>query len=269
MSIALTHAAEVQQSGENGRISLERNHKRIRVFFAGHVIADTTRAVYLFEKGHLPVYYIPRDDVRTDSLEPLDATTWCPWKGKARYWDLVVDDRRAERSLWGYDEPLKDSLDLSWYVAFYWHKMDAWYEEDQQVFVHPRDPYVRVDVLPSSRHVEVFIGDTLVADTTHPRLLFETSLPVRYYIPRIDVRSEFFTGSDAKTSCPYKARPRTCRSPDRTTATPSRTPPGTTRSRPRRLRASATTCRSTPTAPGSSSTAPRWRLSDASVNFVP
>lgn len=204
MSIALTHAAEVQQSGENGRISLERNHKRIRVFFAGHVIADTTRAVYLFEKGHLPAYYIPRDDVRTDSLEPLDATTWCPWKGKARYWDLVVDDRRAERSLWGYDEPLKDSLDLSWYVAFYWHKMDAWYEEDQQVFVHPRDPYVRVDVLPSSRHVEVFIGDTLVADTTHPRLLFETSLPVRYYIPRIDVRSEFFTGSDAKTSCPYK-----------------------------------------------------------------
>lgn len=59
MSTALTHAAEAQQSGENGRISLEGNHKRIRVFFAGHVVADTTRQVYLFEEGHLPVYYLP------------------------------------------------------------------------------------------------------------------------------------------------------------------------------------------------------------------
>lgn len=73
------------------------------------------------------------------------------------------------------------------------------------MFVHARDPYVRVDVLPSSRHVEVFVGDTLVADTVRPRLLFETSLPVRYYIPpRIDVRPEFFTASDTRTSCPYK-----------------------------------------------------------------
>ncbi|MDV6244504.1 DUF427 domain-containing protein [Rhodococcus opacus] len=180
------------------------DHKRIRVFFGGQVVADTTRSVYLFEKGHLPVYYIPRDDVNFDLLEPVDATTTCPWKGKARYWDLVVGDRRAEQSVWGYDVQLDDSLDLSPYVAFYWHRMDAWYEEDQQVFVHARDPYVRVDVLPSSRHVEVFIGDTLVADTVRPRLLFETSLPVRYYIPRIDVRPEFFTASDTRTSCPYK-----------------------------------------------------------------
>ncbi|PQP25947.1 DUF427 domain-containing protein [Rhodococcus opacus] len=204
MSTALTHAADTQQFAENGRISIEPNLKRIRVFFGGQVVADTTRSVYLFEKGHLPVYYIPRDDVNFDLLEPVDATTTCPWKGKARYWDLVVGDRRAEQSVWGYDVKLDDSLDLSPYVAFYWHRMDAWYEEDQQVFVHARDPYVRVDVLPSSRHVEVFVGDTLVADTVRPRLLFETSLPVRYYVPRIDVRSEFFIASGTRTSCPYK-----------------------------------------------------------------
>jgi uncharacterized protein (DUF427 family) len=204
MSTALTHAAAVQQSAANGRISIEQSHRRIRVFFAGQPIADTTRAVYLFEKGLPPVYYIPRDDVRTEFLEPVATTTQCPWKGTARYWDLVVSDRRAEQALWGYDAPLDDSLDLSTYVSFYWNKMDAWYEEDQQVFVHARDPYVRVDVLPSSRHVEVYIGDTLVADSVRPQLLFETSLPVRYYVPRIDVRGEFFTDSHTRTSCPYK-----------------------------------------------------------------
>jgi uncharacterized protein (DUF427 family) len=140
--------------------------------------------------------------------------------------------------VWGYDEPPKDSLDLSPYVAFYWHKMDAWYEEDQQVFVHARDPYVRVDVLPSSRRVEVFIGDTLVADTARPRLLFETSLPVRYYVL---VSTSAPSSSPAPTPRPparTRARRRICRSPGRTTATPSRTPPGTTRSRRRRLRVS-------------------------------
>ncbi|MFZ2177209.1 MAG: DUF427 domain-containing protein, partial [Rhodococcus sp. (in: high G+C Gram-positive bacteria)] len=157
-----------------------------------------------FEKGRSPVYYRPRADIRTEFLEPVDATTHCPWKGTARYWDLVVGDRRAEQAVWGYDHKLIDSLDLSAYVAFYWNEMDAWYEEDQQVFVHARDPYVRVDVLPSSRHVRVSIGDTVVADTDRPKLLFETSLPVRFYIPRIDVRSEFFTASDTKTACPYK-----------------------------------------------------------------
>ncbi|MEV0948192.1 DUF427 domain-containing protein [Rhodococcus sp. NPDC049939] len=204
MSTALTHAAAAQQSAENGHISIEPGHKRIRVFFGGQAVADTTRAVYLFEKNLVPVYYIPRTDVNFDVLYPVDATTTCPWKGKARYWDLRVGDRSAPQSVWGYDEPPANSLDLSSYVAFQWNKMDAWYEEDQQVFVHARDPYVRVDVLESSRHVEVYIGDTLVADTVRPRLLFETSLPVRYYIPRIDVRSEFFTKSDTRTSCPYK-----------------------------------------------------------------
>ncbi|RZK93374.1 MAG: DUF427 domain-containing protein, partial [Rhodococcus sp. (in: high G+C Gram-positive bacteria)] len=75
MSTALTHAAASQQFAENGRISIEPNHKRIRVVFGGQVVADTTRSVYLFEKGHLPVYYIPRDDVNFDLLEPVDATT--------------------------------------------------------------------------------------------------------------------------------------------------------------------------------------------------
>lgn len=204
MSTALTHARSVQQTAANGRVSIEPNPRRIRVFFAGRVVADTTRALYLFEQQKLPVYYLPRADVRTEFLVPVEYTTYCPWKGTAVYWDLVVGERRSEHAVWGYPEPLEDALDIRDYVAFYWNRVDAWFEEDEQVFVHPRDPYVRVDVLESSRHIEVFIGEQLVADTVKPRLLFETSLPTRYYIPRIDVRAELFTPSDTITACPYK-----------------------------------------------------------------
>jgi uncharacterized protein (DUF427 family) len=82
--------------------------------------------------------------------------------------------------------------------------MDAWFEEDDEVFVHPRDPYHRVDVLNSSRHVKVTLGGELVAETRRPRLLFETSLPVRYYIPMLDVKMELLDPSDTISRCPYK-----------------------------------------------------------------
>lgn len=204
MSTALTHAEDVQIKAANGRIALEPNHRRIRAFFGGQAVADTTRSVYLFERGHLPMYYIPRADVRTDLLVSSPTTSRCPWKGDATYWSIDVGDRRAEDAVWAYPEQFDDALDLSDYVAFYWDRMDAWYEEDRQVFVHARDPYVRIDALPSSRHVQVFVGDLLVAETTRPLLLFETGLPTRYYIPRIDVRSEHLVASSTTTACPYK-----------------------------------------------------------------
>lgn len=122
--------------------------RRIRAFFAGHAVADTTRSVYLFERGRLPMYYIPLADVRTEFLVPTSTTTHCPWKGDATYWTIEIGDRRAEDAVWTYPEQFDGSLDLSEYVAFYWDRMDAWYEEDQQVFVHARDPYVRIDALP-------------------------------------------------------------------------------------------------------------------------
>jgi uncharacterized protein (DUF427 family) len=82
--------------------------------------------------------------------------------------------------------------------------MDAWYEEDEEVFVHARDPHKRVDVLESSRHVVVRVGGEVVAETKRPRLLFETGLPTRYYVPREDVRMELLHPSDRQTQCPYK-----------------------------------------------------------------
>jgi uncharacterized protein (DUF427 family) len=84
--------------------------------------------------------------------------------------------------------------------------MDAWYEEDEPVYVHPRDPHTRVDILASSRHVRVELAGVTVADSPRPRLLFETGLPTRYYLPRTDVRMDLLEHSQTVTRCPYKGQ---------------------------------------------------------------
>ena len=107
---------------------------------------------------------------------------------------------------WSYsDSPLDAIRDL---VRFDWSAMDAWFEEDEEIIVHPRDPYTRVDTLSSSRHVRVFIDGELVADSTRPVLLFETGLPARFYLPQTDLRTELFTPTDKRTQCPYKGTAR-------------------------------------------------------------
>ena len=93
---------------------------------------------------------------------------------------------------------------LEGHIGFEWDRLDHWFEEDDEVFVHPRSPYHRVDVLNSSRHVRVELGGVTVAETHRPRLLFETGLPTRYYMPKVDVRMDLLTPTDLRTRCPYK-----------------------------------------------------------------
>jgi uncharacterized protein (DUF427 family) len=186
------------------RIRFEDSPKRVRVVLSGVAVADSKRVKLLFETGHLPVYYFPMDDVRMDLLESTDKSTRCPYKGDASYWTVRVGDRVAENAVWGYQDPIPERADIKGYVAFYWNLMDAWFEEDEEVFVHPRDPYKRVDVLHSSRHVRIVLAGETVADTHRPRLLFETGLPTRYYIPKLDVRMELLEPTDKTTRCPYK-----------------------------------------------------------------
>ncbi len=190
------------------RIRVERSPRRVRAVLNHVAVADSKRVLLLFERGHLPIYYFPPEDVRMDLLEPTQRTTHCPYKGDASYWTVKVGDRTAENAAWGYLEPLPDRTDIKGHVAFYWNRMDAWYEEDDEVFVHARDPYHRVDVLNSSRHVRVEVGGQTLADTHRPRLLFETSLPVRYYIPKADVRMDLLEPTDTVTACPYKGQAR-------------------------------------------------------------
>lgn len=187
-----------------GLIYFEDSPRRIRALFEGETVVDSRHAKLLHEHGHLPVYYFPEDEVRTDLLEPTDHSTRCPFKGQASYWSVRVGDSVAENAVWGYPEPLEGAPPLGPYRALYWDSMDQWFEEDEPAIVHARDPYHRVDILDSSRHVRVLVGGEVVAETTRPRVIFETGLPPRWYIPPEDVRSDLLAESDTTTGCAYK-----------------------------------------------------------------
>jgi uncharacterized protein (DUF427 family) len=187
------------------RVDTERSPRWVRVKFGGETVADSKNALLLMETGSLPVYYFPPEDVRMDVMESTDRHTTCPYKGLASYWTIRVGDRVAENAVWGYLDPLPAHPEIKGYVAFYWNRVDAWYEEEEQIYAHPRDPYHRVDALPSTRHVRIVLGGETIAETDHPHLLFETSLPTRYYLPREDVRMDLLEPTpDKHTRCPYK-----------------------------------------------------------------
>jgi uncharacterized protein (DUF427 family) len=200
------------------QIRVEQSPKRVRVVIGNVAVADSRRVLLLFEKGHLPVYYFPPEDVRRDLLEPTDKHTRCPYKGEASYWTVKVGDREVPSAVWSYLDPIPEAAEIKGCMAFYWNRADSWWEEDDEVFVHARDPYHRVDVVNSSRHVRVEVEGQTVAETRRPRLLFETSLPTRYYIPKSDVRMDLLEPTDTVTSCPYKGTARywSVRAGDRT-----------------------------------------------------
>jgi uncharacterized protein (DUF427 family) len=172
--------------------------------FDGETVADSARAKLLHETGYHGVCYFPAEDVREEYLEPTDHRTHCPIKGDARYWTVRVGERLAENAVWEYPQPLDSAPPMAGYRAFYWHEMDEWYEEDARVYGHPRDPYHRIDALPSSRLVRVRVAGETIAETARPILLFETGLPTRYYIPRADIRMQYLEPSETRTRCTYK-----------------------------------------------------------------
>ncbi|MDX1488588.1 MAG: DUF427 domain-containing protein [Acidiferrobacterales bacterium] len=175
----------------------------VRVYFNGQPVGDSRHIMLLRESGRLPVYYFPRQDVRMEYLEPSGTTGSDP-KGTGVYWHVRVDNRQAEDAAYTFRNAPQGRPALENYIAFSWDKMDAWFEEDEEVFVHARDPYTRVDVSHSSRHVRLMINEMMVAESSRPRLLFETGLPTRYYIPRQDTRMDLLEGSATMTRCPYK-----------------------------------------------------------------
>ncbi|MEX1027011.1 MAG: DUF427 domain-containing protein [Candidatus Paceibacterota bacterium] len=174
--------------------------------FGGATIADSQRAKILHETGHLPLYYIPQSDVRMDLLEPTEHRTHCPFKGDARYWSVRVGEAVTENAVWSYPESVAGAPPLAGYLAFRWQAMDAWFEEDEEIIGLPRDPYHRIDVRRSSRRVVVHVAGQRFAETHRPMLLFETSLPIRYYIPRADVCNDRLIASVKRTVCLYKGR---------------------------------------------------------------
>jgi len=186
-------------------IKFEPCARWVRVYFGGKLIASSKKVKLLWEGNQLPIYYFPSDDVNQEWLEHstkgLDASSN---KGQKILWNVRVGDKVAESAAFTYRNLPDGSADLGNHVAFSWSKMDSWFEEDEEVFVYPRDPYHRVDICRSSRNIRIeFEGKTL-AETHRPSLLFETGLPTRYYIPRADVSMEFLIKSESVTQCPYK-----------------------------------------------------------------
>ena len=140
------------------------------------------------------------------SFEPSPWKTESPYRGTASYSHLRVGERVAHSAVWTYLRPRAGSPDLRGYFSFDFHSMDAWYEEEERIYVHARDPYLRADVRRSSRHLVAEVGGVVVAETRRPVLLDETGLVTRYYVPIADVRRELLEPSATFTECPYKGR---------------------------------------------------------------
>jgi uncharacterized protein (DUF427 family) len=183
---------------------LEPTLKRVRAVIGGETVADSRAAFMLHESGHQPLYYFPSRDVRSELLEPSDRVTRCPKKGEASYFSVRVGDRVEEAVAWYYPDPIESAPSaLKDLVAFYWNRVDHWYEEGEEIFVHPRDPYHRVDVVQSDRLVRVSLDGVVLAESSRALALFESNLPPRWYLPPGDVVASLLP-SDTVTRCPYK-----------------------------------------------------------------
>jgi uncharacterized protein (DUF427 family) len=176
--------------------------RRIRASLAGQTVLDTTSALYVWEWSHYPQYYIPVDDIDPAVLVDEQHEQKLS-RGTARRYALHVGEtvRPAALRIYGDDATVEG---LAGRARFEWDSLDAWFEEDEQVFVHPRDPYTRVDALRSTRSVRVELDGVVLAESSSPVLVFETGLPTRYYVNRTDIDFAQLTPTDTQTACPYK-----------------------------------------------------------------
>jgi uncharacterized protein (DUF427 family) len=204
LSTSPTPEVNYRLEGPAHRILFEPHPRRIRAELDGHTVLDTVGGRLLHESNILPRLYVPLDDFDASLMERTDHTTHCPFKGDASYWSLRAGGRVAENAIWAYEDPLPEAGWLAGYASMYWEAADAWYEEDEQVFGHLRDPYHRVDVRRSSRHAVARADGEVLAETDTPVLVFETGFPVRVYFRPEDVRAELLTPSDRTTICAYK-----------------------------------------------------------------
>ena len=193
-------------SGARGRVRVEPGAKRVRVYAAGIVVADTVQPLYVWETPFYPAYYLPESDVRMDLLEPTSTVTHSPSRGDAAHFTVRVGDDARVDAAWRYGEsPLHELRD---HIRFAWDAMDAWFEEDEEVFTHPRSPYVRIDILPTSRRVRIEVDGVVLADSPRALVLHETGLPPRWYVPKVDVRMDLLAPTAEQSHCPYKGQAR-------------------------------------------------------------
>ncbi|AVT31325.1 MULTISPECIES: DUF427 domain-containing protein [unclassified Plantactinospora] len=177
--------------------------RRIRALLNGEWVFDTSNARYVWEEPHYPHYYIPLADVRQELLVDEQDVQQYP-AGTARQYGLRVGERYHPGCIRVHTDRSVDGLaDM---VRFQWDALDTWFEEDEEIFLHPRDPYTRVDALRSTRRVRVEIDGEVLAESGSPVLVFETGVPTRYYLNRAEVDLGRLIPTETVTACPYKGR---------------------------------------------------------------
>jgi uncharacterized protein (DUF427 family) len=180
---------------------IEPAPRRVRAYLGGEVVVDTTTAVYVWESVTYPQYYVPVADIRSGVLVDEGAVQQTR-RGPAHTHTVTAGGVSRPSAAKVFGEKAIDGL--AGMVRLDWAAMDAWFEEDEQVFVHPRNPYVRVDALRSTRTVRIELDGVVLAESTSPVMVFETGLPTRYYLNRTDVNFEHLEPTATRTECPYK-----------------------------------------------------------------
>lgn len=187
-----------QMAAARGRI--EPAPRRVRGYLGAELLFDTTAARYVWEFPYYPAYYIPLADVRSEFLSDENHPQRVQL-GPSRLYSVVGAGQTHPSAARVFDAD-SDSP-VAGLVRFEWDPL-RWFEEDEQIYGHPRNPYARVDALRSHRHVRVELDGVLLADTHSPVLLFETGLPTRYYIDSTDVAFEHLEPTTTQSLCPYK-----------------------------------------------------------------
>ena len=191
-------------TGRAGRVRVEQGAKRVRAYLGGEVVADTIHPRLVWEVPYYPAYYFPIQDVRTDLLVPTATVTHSPSRGNAQHFTIKAGDKESQDAALRYvDSPISELRDL---IRLDWAALDGWFEEDEEVYTHPRDPYTRVDILATSRRVRVELEGVVLAESTGARVLFETGLPPRWYLPKTDLRMDLLVPSGTASHCPYKGQ---------------------------------------------------------------
>ena len=185
-------------------VYVEDSPRRIRGELEGETIVDSRHAKLVHEHGRIPSYYFPEDEVRMDLLERSGRTSPNPNRGEAAHWTLRAGERVVEDAAWSHPEPAAGVEALAGHLYFEWHALDRWWEEEEPAIVHARDPYHRVDVLPTSRRVRVSVDGNVLAESNRALVIYETGLPPRWYFRPEDVDRDRLEASDHRTGCAYK-----------------------------------------------------------------
>jgi uncharacterized protein (DUF427 family) len=178
--------------------------RRMRVRFNGAWLADSENVLLLHEPGRYPVAYFPREDVDGRALTASGKVTRHKDLGDTAWYTVQAGDRTTERAAWEFTGPPEHAAEFRGRVAFAWRAMDAFLEEDERVLGHAADAYHRIDIRDTSRTLEVRSGDTVIARSEHPVVLYESGFAPRWYVPRAGIDQAGLRPVEGQTFCPYK-----------------------------------------------------------------